>query len=219
MNPQTLEKPGPTKDLSCKNSGGALFGKTFVYVLTRPACLLFYWLSWHHLCDLCWYGRLYRNLPALAVCLLWWLGAIGYGLWLWSRYRKGRCPHIYRVTLSLEKGLVLSAEAEGRGSPEARAMSEDTVKWYVKKGQYCQLFTKKKEVLLLDLQGMSEEEKDFLKLNLSAVEFSGNGIWRAAAGIFLVIVTLRGAELAVKSAIPFRGKLSWYVYDWMRDVY
>lgn len=213
--------------MSCENSGFSLFGKTVLHVLTRPACLLFYWLSWHHLCDLCWYGRLYRNVPVLTICFLWWLCAIGYGFWLWSRYKKGRCPLIFHEMLHPQKGLVLSAGTEmtesaggaegasGAGGENIRVISADSIKWYIKKRHFCQFFLKNKEVLLLDLREITGEKRDFLNLKLSAVGFPGKGMWRAAAGIFLAVITLRGAGQVAESAIPFRGKLAWFLDDLM----
>ncbi len=217
----------------CENSGTSLFWKAAFHVLTRPVNLVLYWLSWRHLCSLCRYGRLYRNVPVLAVCLVWWLGAIGYGLWLWGRYKKGRRSAVFRKLLPREKGLVLAA---GEGAEEAavradsaketvpggaaetemretKPIPEGSVKWYVKRRHFCQLFLKEKEVLLLDLRGLTGEERDFLDVKLSAVSFLGKGIWRAAAGIFLAAVTLCGGRLVAESAVPYQGKLAWYLDD------
>lgn len=215
--------------MSYENSAAALFRKTALHVLTRPVNLALYWLSWHYLCALCRYGQPGRNLPVLAACLLWWLGAIGYGLWLWGRYKKGRCPVVFRRLLVREKGLVLAGTAQReeagdaagdaeptktvKGDGTRKALGESAVKWYVKRRRFCQFFLEGKEVVLLDLSGFTGEERDFLDVKLSAARPLGKGFWRAAAGIFLAAVTLQGGWMAVQSAIPYRGKLAWYLDD------
>lgn len=225
MNPQTRGRHGNTGDLSYENSAGSLFRKIAFHVLTRPVNLALYWLSWRHLCSLCRYGRVARNVPVLAVCLLWWIRAIGYGLLLWNRYKKGRCSAIFHRLLPREKGLGLAAHGaeklamteESRGQKpqvqESRAISEGSIKWYVKRRHFCQFFLKEKEVLLLDLRELTGEERDFLDVKLSAVSPLGKGAWRAMAGILLAAVTLRGGWLVAQSAVPYQGKLAWYLDD------
>lgn len=260
--------------MSCENSGSSLFRKIAFHILTRPVSLALYWLSWRYLCSLCKYGRLYRNVPVLAVCFLWWLCAIGYGLWLWRRYKKGMCPAVFHKLLPQERGLalaesgseeeperaeptkekgaaerkapestvpveatgtaaskepVLAGQAQTAGPGETRTpgltdaagvkrqeierIPESSVKWYVKRRYFCQFFLKDKRVLLLDLRELTGEERDFLDVKLSAITFLGKGVWRAAAGIFLAAVTLYGGRLVAESAVPYQGKLAWYLDD------
>lgn len=234
-------RPGNTRDLSCENSAGVLFRRTALHVLTRPVNLALYWLSWHHLCALCRYGQRYRNVPVLAACVLWWIGATGYGLWLWGRYKKGRCPVVFGRILLGEKGLVLAGAEEkaadigktadignaadigktvdaGLNTADGedglkRKIPENAIKWYVKRRRFCQFFLRGKEVALLDLRQLTEEERDFLDVKLSAVRPPGKGPWRVAAGIFLAAVTLQGGWLVVQSAIPFQGRLAWFLED------
>lgn len=287
--------------MSCENSGGSLFRKIAFQRLTRPVNLVLYWLSWRHLCSLCRYGRLYRNVPVLAACLLWWLGAIGYGLWLWGRYKKGRCPSVFHKLLPQERGLALALSGNGEGwtntkltqgverctakekgwgsgingidgtagltkengtaerkapestaaagetgaaaskepafsgtaqtagpgetrtpgltgaaraeTPEIERFPETSVKWYVRRRHFCQFFLKDKRVVLLDLRELTREERDFLDVKLSSITFLGRGTWRAAAGIFLAAVTLYGGWGVAESAVPYQGKLAWFLDD------
>lgn len=202
--------------MSCENSRSSLFRKIGFRILTRPVNLVLYWISWYSLCSLCKYGRLYRNVPVLAVCLLWWLGAIGYGFWLWGRCKKGRCSVVFHKLLPQERGLVLAASGSGEepGRQGVEKIPEGSVKWYVKRRQFCQFFLKDKRVVLLDLRELTREDRDFLDVKLSAVSFLGKGIWRAAAGIFLAAVTLHGGRLVAESAVPYQGKLAWYLDDY-----
>lgn len=176
-------RPGNTRDLSCENSAGVLFRRTALYMLTRPVNLALYWLSWHHLCALCRYGQRYRNVPVLAAGVLWWIGATGYGLWLWGRYKRGRCPVVFGRILLGEKGLVLAGAGEkaadigktadignaadigktadaglntaGAKDGLKREMPENAIKWYVKRRRFCQFFLRGKEVALLDLRQLT----------------------------------------------------------------
>lgn len=225
--------------MSCENSRHSLFWKTAFHILTNPVNLAIYWISWHHLCFLCRYGRPSRNIPILALCFFWWVCAIGYGLWLWRRYEKGGCQVVFSRLLSQEKGLVLAA-TEGNdltdsvltetvkndkgpaGEPigvkaavgqSIRWIPEGSIKWYIKRKHFCQLFLKEKEVVLLDLRKLTGEERDFLDVKLWAVRPFGKGAWRVAAGLLLAAVTLRGSWLVVDSALPYRGKLAWYLDD------
>lgn len=216
MNPLMKEGHGNTEGLSSANKSGRIFVRTAAYVLTRPPCLAVFWVSWHFLRSLCWYGRLGRNVPILICCLLWWLCAVGYGLWLYKGYsrggRDGEEPPVFRTLLPDREGLTL-AGTDGQGGQREETITGASVKWYVKRKAYCQLFLRDRRTLFLDLRGLGGEEKDFLDLKLSAVSFFGKGTWRAAAGAFLLAVGLHGACQVWESAIPYNGKLSWYLDD------
>ena len=187
------EKHGNIKDLSYESSKASLFWKTVCYVGTRPVNLICYCVSWFHLYSLCQYGRLYRNIPVLLLCLAWWIGVAGYGVYLWICYGK--------------KGLV---------SESWNIISEikvEDVKWYIRRKGFCQFFMRNKTVFTINLQGTSRDEEDFLDLKLSAANALGKRKYRLAAGILLAAVTLYGSFLVVISAIPYHGKLSWYLQE------
>lgn len=92
----------------------------------------------------------------------------------------------------------------------------EDVKWYIRRKSYCQFFLKDKSVITVNLQGLDRDEKDFLDLKLSAANALGKREYRLAAGIFLAVITLYGGFLVINSAIPYHGKLSWYLQD-LRD--
>lgn len=189
MNQPTKEKPGNIKELSRAGSGASLFRKTVCYVATRPINLIMYGVTWFHLYSLCQFGRLYKNIPVLALCLVWWIGNIGYGLYLWICYSRRKSAAAFYE------------------------MKTEEIKWYIRRNAYCQIFLKDKSVVLLDLREFKQEEKDFLDLRLSAAGILGKRKYRLAAGIFLAAVTICGSILVIKSAIPYHGKLSWYLDD------
>ena len=193
MSQPTKEEHGNIKDLSYENNRVSLFWKTVWYVGTRPINLILYGISWFHLYFLCQFGRLHKNIPILLFCLVWWIGVTGYGLYLWICYSR--------------KGLLSESWS---GVSEVRA---EDVKWYIRRDSYCQLFLQDKSVIITNLQELDHDEKDFLDLKLSTVNAVGKRKYRLAAGISLVIVTVYGSALVIKSAVPYNGKLSWYLDD------
>ena len=196
MSRLTKEEHGNIKDLSYENSRVSLFRKTVCYVVTRPVNLVFYGITWFHLYSLCQFGRLHKNIPILLICLLWWMVVTGYGFYLWLCYSRKRIS--------------------GESWSEVTEIKAEDVKWYIRKKSYCQLFLKDKFVVTVNLQELDHAEKDFLDLKLSTVNALGKRKYRLAAGIFLTTVTLYGSVLVVKSAIPYNGKLSWYL-DELKD--
>ncbi len=193
MSQPTTEEHGNTKELSSANNSVSLFLKTVCYVGTRPANLVIYGITWFHLYSLCQFGRLHKNIPILLACLVWWIGAVVYGLYLWICFR--------RKVLWNESWNVISA------------IKAEDVKWYIKRKGRCQFFMKDKSVITANIQELDREEQDFLDLKLSAVSTLRKKKYRLAAGMILAIVTVYGSFLVVKSAIPYDGKLSWYLDD------
>lgn len=224
--------------MSSVNSTASLFLKTAYHVLTNPLNLAVYGITWFHLYSLCQFGRLSRNIPVLSGCLLWWLGAIGYGVRLWSAYDRHKIPAVFRqLRADGNRLMVTTAARSAMAEPTAAksAMAESTVvesagaeerseevfagedvKWYIMRKNYCQMFLRDKTVLVLALQGIGQEEKAFLELKLSTAHIWHKRGFKAAAGLFLAAVTLYGGFLVVKSAIPYQGELSWYLKD-LRD--
>ena len=193
MSQPTKEEHGNIKDLSYENSRVSFFWKTVWYMGTRPINLFFYGISWFHLYSLCQFGRLHKNIPILLLCLLWWIGVMGHGFYLWICYSR--------------KGLL---NESWNNISEIKA---EDVKWFIRRDGYCQLFLKDKSVITTNLQELDHDEKDFLDLKLSAVNALGKRKYRLGAGIFLAAVTVYGSVLVIKSAMPYHGKLSWYLDD------
>lgn len=197
MSPTTKGKAGNIKDLSSVNSEAALFWKTMFFCLTRPLCLLVWGITWFHLYSLCRFGRLYKNIPILAACGLWWLGVLVYGVALWRSYCKKAVLKVY----------------DKIGQPEREAVPAKLVRWFWKSRRYYQFFLKDKRVFILDIRELDKEERDYLELKLSAVRMTGKRGWQMTAAVFLAAVTLAGAFLVGRSAFFYQGKLSWAIHD------
>ncbi|MCM1122958.1 MAG: hypothetical protein NC416_10270 [Eubacterium sp.] len=192
-NQPTREQHGNTKGLSSANSQSTLFLKTAWFVVTRPLNLIIYGISWLHLYFLCQFGNLRKNIPILFLCLLWWIGAVGYGLYLWRYYCKKN----------------LSDNSE---STFAEIRTE-SIKWYSLRKGCCQLFLKDKSVITINLPELDSQERDFLTLKLSTVRTLGKRSYQQIASVLLAVVTLCGSFLVVRSALPYHGELSWYLDD------
>lgn len=187
------EEHGNIKDLSYEDSKASLFLNTVWYLATRPLNLIIYGISWFHLYSLCQFGRLHRNVPVLLLCLVWWIGVMVYGFYLWICYSRQKRMHESWDAVS--------------------EMKAEDVRWYVRRKGNCLIFLKDKSVVFVNLQECGNDEADFLDLKLSAVNALGKRKYRLAAGILGVVVTLSGSALVVRSAIPYNGKLSWYLDD------
>ncbi|MCM1175536.1 MAG: hypothetical protein NC341_10855 [Blautia sp.] len=221
---------GNIKGLSSANSAASLFLKTACHVMTRPLNLAVYGITWFRLYSLCQFGGIYKNAPVLFVCFLWWLGVLGYGLRLWIKYDRHKIPMLFR-RLAADGNMLTAAAGAATGKVETAAretetevketevgqaektFAGDTIKWYIRRKDYCQLFLKDGAVLLLDLRGMRREETDFLDVKLSAVPILRKKGFKIAAGLFLAAATLYGSCLVARSAIPYQGELSWYLKD------
>ena len=193
MSQPTTEEHGNIRELSSVNSSVSLFLKTVCHVGTRPVNLVVYGITWFHLYSLCQFGRLHKNIPVLLACLIWWIGVMTYGLYLWICFNRKVLPDDSWDVIS--------------------AIKAEDVKWYIRRKGYYQLFMKNKSVITANIQGLDREEQDFLDLKLSIVNALGKRKYRLAAGIFLAIVTVYGSVLVVKSAIPYNGELSWYLKE------
>ena len=151
---------GNIKDLSYEDSKASLFLNTVWYLATRPLNLILYGISWFHLYSLCQFGRLRRNIPILLLCLVWWIGVMVYGFYLWICY---------------------SRRKRTRESWDAvSGMKAEDVKWYIRRKDNCRIFLKDKSVVVVNLQERGSDETDFLDLKLSAVNALGKGStdWR-----------------------------------------
>ena len=226
MSQPMAEPHGDTAGLSCANSDkllkeNSLFWTTVLYVLTTPGCVLFMGISWFHLYSLCRFGRLYKNIPILLLCLLWWVGSAVYGMKLWYSYERCRRILLFEDLTAEDGEIFLRANLEKNTGRNARQdstitekFSEQQIKWFIRKKDTLRLFLKDKRVLTLSLTGLDEGTESFLMLKLSAVSFFGKKSWRVLACILLAVMMVLGAGAVVKSAMPWQGKLGTYLYMW-----
>lgn len=219
------EKHGSIGGLSSENSGSSLFFKTAFHVLTRPFQVIVYCITWHYLYLLCQFGGIAGKAPVLFGCFGWWAGALCYGLWLWCGYNRHKIPVVFCSLRADGNLLAVSEAAEAVKTEECgnetdiraeKVFAEKDVKWYIRRKAYCQIFLRDKTVFVLDLREIPPEEKHFLDLKLSTVRGTCRRAYKTAAGILLAAATLCGTALVVRSAVPYRGALSWYLSD-LRD--
>ena len=223
MSQPMTEPHGNTADLSYVNKDvpskkKTLFWTTVLYVITTPGCVVFMGISWFHLYSLCRFGRLHKNIPILLLCLLWWTGAIVYGLKLWFSYEQNSQRLLFGK-LTVEDGKMLFqgnleggiSESTKQDSAVTEKFSEQQIKWFTNRKDTFRFFLKDKRVLTLTLNEQDGETRDFLMLKLSAVSFFRKKYWRILACILLAVMTVLGASAVVKSAMPWQGKLGTYL--------
>ena len=223
MSQPMTEPHGNTADLSYVNKDvpskkKSLFWTTVLYVITTPGCVVFMGISWFHLYSLCRFGRLHKNIPILLLCLLWWIGAIVYGMKLWLSYEQNS-QRLLSGELTVEDGAMLfqgnlernASENTERDSTVTEKFSEQQIKWFISKKDTFRFFLKDKRVLTLTLNEQDREIRDFLMLKLSAVSLFRKKYWRVLACILLATMTVVGASAVVKSAMPWQGKLGTYL--------
>lgn len=206
--------------MSSENSRCSLFIKTVCHVMTRPVNIIVYGITWYYLYSLCQFGGVSKKMPVLLCCFFWWFFMLCYGVRLWSHYNRHKISAVFHALWA--DGNMLTAAAEAAGKEKAaeagteKIFAEKEVKWYIRRKDYCQIFLRDKTVFVLDLREIPLEERHFLDLKLSTVRGTYKKAYKTAAGLLLAAVTLYGGFLVVRSAIPYRGKLSWYLSD-LRD--
>ena len=226
MSRQITEPHGNTADLSCGNRDvllriKSLFWITVLYVITTPGCVVFMGVSWFHLYSLCRFGRLHKNIPILILCLLWWIGAVVYGLRLWRSYEGNRRRFMFEELIIEDGEMFLRRNPERNAGDNAKKdstgtekFSERQITWFIRKQDTFRFFLKDKRVLTLNISGLEEKTKSFLMLKLSAVSFFGKKRWRVFACILIAVMTVFGAGAVVKSAMPWQGELGTYLFMW-----
>lgn len=154
-------------------------------------------------------------MPVLLCCLFWWVCAVFYGFRLWSGYNRHKIPVVFRA-LQADGNLLTVMTAEKGMAEDKKTFAGKDVRWYIRRKRYCQIFLRDKTVVVIDLREIPLEEINFLDLKLSAVPVPGKKAYRTATGFLLAAVTLYGGFFVIRSAIPYQGKLSWYLSD-LRD--
>ena len=99
--------------------------------MTNPINMAVYGITWFHLCSLCRFGRLSRNLPILSACSLWWIGAAGYGVWLWSAYDRHKIRVVFRRLKADGNMLTVTAATTTteEKEPGEKVFAGEDVKW------------------------------------------------------------------------------------------
>ena len=193
---------------------------------SNPLFLVIYGIAWFHLYSLCQYGRVRKNLPVLVVCAVLFMGYLIYGAVSYHKYRKNSPVKQYLGIQACEDRFVLNGSA---GEEFCLSMEEircvqvrkNRIFFFLKGWRYVQVDVSwtevsQKDSSRQDLLKAEKENLDFVHLKLSSLPFFRKYFWRYFVCAALLLVTLAGAAGVCNSAIPYRGKLSWCLWE-LRD--
>ncbi len=212
MSRKIWEKPGSSRDLCCgseRKSAEKLWKKKmhremFCRFFCRPLSLALGGMIWFHLYSLCQFGRVRKNLPILllggvvflALCIRWAVTC--------HRLGKGSLPFLFQEIFIKDDRITLKL------NDYSVDFSLKDIVYYRMDKKYCSIALKKGGFYLLSCQG---ENREFVKLKLSAVKLYRRCLFRVPVITGWIVISLIGAGLVVRSAIPYNGKLSWYLYQ------
>lgn len=175
--------------------------------LLSPLFLAVYVPAWGAFLRLCLYGGVRRNLPLLALCMLFLAGYLAVYLAELRMYGK-RSPRQIFAEIELEENQLTAVQ----GKEAWQTFDLKDVRWYRKKKGQIFLFLKGHRFVWLDAEGLSEQKREFLELKLTQKGIWATGFWRLPVALLLAAVTFLGAAGVVWSAVPFNGKLSWVIH-------
>lgn len=190
-----------------KHVKGRLRGFLFTERLFSLLFLVFYIPAWGAFVRLCLYGGVRRNLPVLAVCVLFFLVYLAVYFAEVRLYKKRSPGKRYTQAELKENRVLLWKEEEGQENSAEFDLKD--LRWYRKKKGQIFLFLKGHRFVWLDTERLSEQKREFLELKLTQKGVFAARFWRIPIALLLAAVTFLGAAGVVWSGIPYNGKLSW----------
>ncbi len=194
-----------------KHFKGKLRGFLFTERLFSLLFLVFYIPAWGAFVRLCLYGDVRKNLPVLAVCVLFFLVYLAVYLVDVRLYKKRSPGKRYTQAELKENRVLLWKEEEGQENSAEFDLKD--LRWYRKRKGQIFLFLKGHRFVWLDTERLSEQKREFLELKLTQKGIFAARFWRIPIALLLAAVTFLGAAGVVWSGIPYNGKLSWAVEE------
>ena len=170
----------------------------------RPLSLFLGGVFWFHLYSLCQFGRIRKNIPILFVCGVTFLILFVRWMAVCWRLKRNSLPFTYQEIVIDNELVTLKI------NDYSTAFSLKDIVYYRMDKKYCYLVVKKGKFFLLSCQGKNRE---FVKLKLSTVKLYRRCLLRLPVITGWMVVSLIGAGLIVRSAVPYNGKLSWYLWQ------
>ncbi|NBJ92919.1 hypothetical protein [Parablautia muri] len=189
----------------------------FYRFFCRIPVLLLGGITWFHLYSLCQYGRIKKNVPVLLVCTVVFFILFLRFLFSCSKYQKNSLPFTYQRFFVKDGELTVQINDYCKEIP----FSDLVYYRWNKKG--CCLADKEGHFFNIeldheakDLQGESlqgDEGREFLKLKLSAVGIRKKCLLKTPILLGWICISFIGMALVVRSAVPYNGKLSWFLQE------
>lgn len=205
-------KPGSSRDLYCgsetktteKQWKRIICREMLCRFFARPLSLLLGGVFWFHLYSLCQFGRIRKNIPILFVCGVTFLILFVRWMAVCWRLKRNSLPFTYQEIVIDNELVTLKI------NDYSTAFSLKDIVYYRMDKKYCYLVVEKGKFFLLSCQGKNRE---FVKLKLSTVKLYRRCLLRLPVITGWMVVSLIGAGLIVRSAVPYNGKLSWYLWQ------
>lgn len=174
----------------------------FYRFFCRPLSLLLGGIGWFHLYSLCRFGRIRKNAPVIIICGIIFLILFIRFVCVCRRLRKKSMPFIYQEFSIKDESITLSLN-----DYKCSFLIKDIVYYRLDK-KYCCMAAGRGQFFTVSCEG---EEREYLKLKLSEVSLHRHCILKTPVLIGWVIISLIGGGLIVRSAMPYNGKLAWYI--------
>lgn len=176
----------------------------FYRFFCRPVPLLLGGILWFHLYSLCQFGRVRKNIPVLLACGMIFFLLFLIWMFVCLRLKRNNLSFIYQEIIINDERITLKLN-----DYTADFCLKDIV-YYRMDAKYCYLAVRKGKFYLLSCQG---ENREFVKLKLSAVRLHRRCLLRIPVITCWILISLAGTGLIIRSAIPYNGKLSWYLQE------
>lgn len=179
--------------------------------LFDPLFLAVYVTVWGAFVRLCLYGGVRRNLPLLALCMVFFAVYLMVYLVELRMYGRRSLKRLFSQFEIEENRIAAEWEEDGRKGQAVFELGD--VRWYRKKKGQIFLFLKGHRFVWLDTEQISEQKREFLEMKLTQRGILATHFWRIPIALILAGVTFLGAAGTAWSAVPFNGKLSWVINE------
>lgn len=160
--------------------------------------------AWVYLYKLCRFGGIRKNIPPLAICGVAFL-MLFLRFWLVCRkLQKNSLPFTYQEIFIEGDNLRLQINDTSAG------FSTGDIVYYRFDQKYCYIAVKQGMFFLVSCEG---ENQEFVRLKLSSLGLRRSCILRIPIMVSGAMICLIGAAFVARSAMPYQGKLSWYLRD------
>ncbi len=178
-------------------------GRLFLRMMVNPLFLIVYGVFWFHLYSLCQFGRVAKNIPVLLGCAVFFLLYLIVYVALIFRYQKNAGKKVLEAAEQTETGLCLKNDTEEE---------QEILLTQIRQAD----FTKKKVTLYLSHFGLVQvalPEKEKVRALKQKLPAFRRMFWKYPVLLALLFCTGLGMFKVYESAVPYNGKLAWYLSD------
>ncbi len=189
----------------------------FYRFFCRGPVLLLGGITWFHIFSLCRYGRIKKNVPVLFVCFAVFLLLLLRFLLACRKYQKNSLPFTYKEFSIENEKLTVQINDYQREIPFSGLV------YYRWNRERCFIADRSGGFFIIELEDTAKdsspgfmnggEGREFLKLKLSAAGAGKNCFLKTPILSGWIAISLLGTTLVIRSAVPYNGKLSWFLQE------